>query len=33
VARTLVDKIWDAHFVARRDDGRDVVYVDRHVQP
>jgi 3-isopropylmalate/(R)-2-methylmalate dehydratase large subunit len=31
VARTLVDKIWDAHFVARRDDGRDVVYVDRHV--
>ena len=31
MARTLVDKIWDAHFVARRDDGRDVVYVDRHV--
>jgi len=31
VARTLVDKIWDAHRVARRADGRDVVYVDRHV--
>ncbi len=30
-ARTLLDKIWDAHFVARRDDGREVVYVDRHV--
>jgi 3-isopropylmalate/(R)-2-methylmalate dehydratase large subunit len=28
---TLVDKIWDAHRVAQRDDGRDVVYVDRHV--
>lgn len=31
MARTLVDKIWDAHFVARRDDGRDVLYIDRHV--
>src|ERR1700722_14406260 len=28
---TLVDKIWDAHRIAQRDDGRDVVYVDRHV--
>lgn len=28
---TLVDKIWEAHRVARRPDGRDVVYVDRHV--
>ncbi len=29
--RTMLDKIWDAHFVARRLDGRDMVYVDRHV--
>ena len=31
MARTLVDKIWDAHVVAQRDDGRNVLYVDRHV--
>jgi homoaconitase/3-isopropylmalate dehydratase large subunit len=31
MGRTLVDKIRDAHVVARRDDGRDVLYVDRHV--
>ena len=29
--RTLFDKIWDAHLVARRTDGRDLVYIDRHV--
>ncbi len=28
---TLFDKIWDAHVVARRIDGRDLVYIDRHV--
>jgi 3-isopropylmalate/(R)-2-methylmalate dehydratase large subunit len=28
---TLFDKVWDAHVVARRDDGRDLVYMDRHV--
>ena len=28
---TLFDKIWDAHLVARRADGRDLVYIDRHV--
>lgn len=28
---TMLDQIWDAHFVARRLDGRDIVYVDRHV--
>src|SRR5690349_6782879 len=28
---TLIDKIWDAHLVARRLDGRDLVYIDRHV--
>jgi 3-isopropylmalate/(R)-2-methylmalate dehydratase large subunit len=29
--RTLFDKIWDAHLVARRGDGRDLIYIDRHV--
>jgi len=29
--KTLFDKIWDAHFVARRIDGRDLIYIDRHV--
>jgi len=29
--RTLFDKIWDAHLVAQRADGRDLVYIDRHV--
>lgn len=27
----MLDKIWDAHFVAQRLDGRDLIYVDRHV--
>lgn len=29
--KTMLDKIWDAHFVARRLDGREMIYVDRHV--
>src|ERR1700692_1379653 len=29
--RTLFDKIWDAHLVAQRADGRDIIYIDRHV--
>jgi 3-isopropylmalate/(R)-2-methylmalate dehydratase large subunit len=29
--QTLLDKIWDAHLVARRADGRDLIYIDRHV--
>jgi 3-isopropylmalate/(R)-2-methylmalate dehydratase large subunit len=29
--RTMLDKIWDSHFVARRLDGRDMIYIDRHV--
>jgi 3-isopropylmalate/(R)-2-methylmalate dehydratase large subunit len=29
--KTLFDKIWDAHLVARRADGRDLLYIDRHV--
>jgi len=28
---TLFDKIWDAHLVAQRADGRDLLYIDRHV--
>lgn len=31
VDKTLFDKIWDAHYVATRPDGRDLVYIDRHV--
>ena len=29
--RTLYGKIWDAHVVARRDDGNCVIYIDRHL--
>ncbi len=29
--QTLFDKIWDAHLVTRRPDGRDLIYIDRHV--
>ena len=29
--QTLFDRIWDAHFVGKRSDGRDLVYMDRHV--
>lgn len=29
--RTLFDKLWDAHLVGRRADGRELLYVDRHV--
>lgn len=29
-ARTLYDKLWDAHVVERRSDGSDLLYVDRH---
>ena len=28
---TLFDKIWDAHLVGQRADGRDLLYIDRHV--
>ncbi len=28
---TLFDKIWDAHLVTRRSDGRHLIYMDRHV--
>jgi 3-isopropylmalate/(R)-2-methylmalate dehydratase large subunit len=29
--QTLFDKIWDAHLVAQRADGRELIYIDRHV--
>ena len=29
--KTLFEKIWDAHLVAKRIDGRDLIYIDRHV--
>jgi 3-isopropylmalate/(R)-2-methylmalate dehydratase large subunit len=29
--RTMFDRIWDSHFVATRIDGRDLVYIDRHI--
>ena len=31
MARTLVDKIWDAHVVRSIASGQDVVYIDRHL--
>jgi 3-isopropylmalate/(R)-2-methylmalate dehydratase large subunit len=30
-ARTLFDKLWDAHRIAERDDGRTLVHIDRHL--
>ena len=29
--RTLFDKIWEFHLVGQRSDGRDLLYIDRHV--
>jgi 3-isopropylmalate dehydratase large subunit len=29
--RTLYQKIWDSHVVARRDDGTCLIYIDRHL--
>src|ERR1700754_378396 len=29
--KTLFEKIWDAHLVAKRIDGRELIYIDRHV--
>jgi 3-isopropylmalate/(R)-2-methylmalate dehydratase large subunit len=31
MSKTLFEKIWDAHLVARRVDGRELIYIDRHV--
>jgi 3-isopropylmalate/(R)-2-methylmalate dehydratase large subunit len=30
-ARTLYEKIWEAHVVSRRDDGTCLIYIDRHL--
>ncbi len=29
--RTLFDKIWEQHLVGQRTDGRELIYIDRHV--
>jgi 3-isopropylmalate/(R)-2-methylmalate dehydratase large subunit len=29
--RTLVQKLWDEHVVAQADDGRDLLFIDRHL--
>ena len=29
--QTLFEKIWNAHLVAQRADGRELIYIDRHV--
>ncbi|MBS7697217.1 MULTISPECIES: 3-isopropylmalate dehydratase large subunit [unclassified Chelatococcus] len=31
VARTLFQKIWESHLVARRIDGREIIYMDRNI--
>ena len=31
MGRTLFDKIWDFHHVGQRADGRELLYIDRHV--
>ncbi len=30
-ARTLLDKVWDAHVVRELEDGRTLLYIDRHL--
>ncbi|KRG58446.1 isopropylmalate isomerase [Stenotrophomonas koreensis] len=30
-AKTLYDKLWEMHEVARRDDGSSLIYIDRHI--
>ena len=30
-AKTLYDKIWDAHVVTTQEDGTSVLYIDRHL--
>lgn len=31
MSRTLYDKIWDAHVVARQEDGTALIFIDRHL--
>ena len=30
-AKTLYDKLWEAHLVKQRDDGSALIYIDRHI--
>src|SRR5690606_25936824 len=30
-AKTLYDKLWDAHLVRQSDDGSALIYIDRHI--
>ncbi len=30
-ARTLFEKVWEAHVLARHEDGTDLIYIDRHL--
>ena len=30
-AKTLYDKLWDAHLVHAREDGSALIYIDRHL--
>ncbi|MDZ4263852.1 MAG: aconitase family protein, partial [Pseudomonadota bacterium] len=30
-AKTLYDKLWDAHLVRESDDGSALIYIDRHI--
>jgi 3-isopropylmalate/(R)-2-methylmalate dehydratase large subunit len=31
MAKTLYDKLWDAHLVEEREDGTALIYIDRHL--
>ncbi len=31
MGRALLDKVWDTHLIGRRVDGRDLIFVDRHI--
>ena len=30
-ARSLLDKVWSSHVVAHREDGADLLWIDRHL--
>ena len=31
IVKTLFDKLWDLHLVGQRSDGKNIIYIDRHV--
>ena len=31
MSKTLFDKVWDAHVVRRKNNGPDVLFIDRHL--